>query len=145
MVMLALGVTAAGCGEPKPPAGALEQFIARVVRGEAPETVVREAGQYGDDFAVLVQRRAVAARQMAVDFGNGPMREPACLTLDAVNAMGGVDKTPEEKIIEFAREQTIPIDKARAFAKNLKQLSNLELTVVPSIYCAVYGVRQPVD
>ncbi|MEA2412981.1 MAG: hypothetical protein QOC77_3542 [Thermoleophilaceae bacterium] len=111
--------------------------------GEDPSAVAADAARYGGGFAHTVEVHAVAAKQVYDEFVSSEDRKAACLTLDAVNAAGGVDKTDEQKILEFAQQQFDRRAKAEEFAMNLDKLSQLDLSVVPSLYCAAYDMREP--
>jgi uncharacterized protein YgbK (DUF1537 family) len=115
------------------------------MKGEKPSVVIRDASQFGDAFAQQVRDRAVAAKKVYADFSNSEERKAACLTLDAVNAVGGVDKTTEEQIAEFARQQFDRRAKAEEFASNLAKLTQLDVTGVPALYCTAYDVREPAE
>jgi hypothetical protein len=58
-------------------------------------------------------------------------------------AFGGVGQTTEAKIVEFAQLQFSRRAQAEAFAEDLKKLTDLDLSVVPALYCAAYDVQPP--
>jgi hypothetical protein len=105
--------------------------------------VIADADDFGADFKAAVAAQAAAARRTYKAFSDPETREPACLTLDAVNAAGGVDETPEQKVRAFAEQQFTVKGKAKAFAGDLKKMSNLELAVIPSLWCTAHDVRDP--
>jgi hypothetical protein len=139
VLTLLIGATMIGCGgggtEVRDPP-AIFDLVSRVMHGEEPSVVLGEARAFGETFAAEVKVRAAAAHRAYQEFSSSEDREAACLTLDAVNAAGGVDQTPETKILEFARQRFNREAQAEQFASDLKSLTQLDLTVVPSLYCA---------
>src|SRR5262245_32834212 len=65
-------------------------------------------------------------------------QQETCVTLDAVDAAGGIEDNPPAKIAKFAREQFTARGKAEEFAENLNKLSHGDLTTLRSLYCAKF-------
>jgi hypothetical protein len=124
----ALWVSLASCGAVKA-APDVEKAIAKLVKGEKPHLPPR--------LSAAQKARAAAVISLHERFASSKYHRPACLTIDAVNEVGGADKTPEEKLASFARGQFNDAAKAQEFASNLKKVTRGDVLALAGAYC--YG------
>jgi hypothetical protein len=116
--------------------GSVTDYVQRILKGESPSAVVGEAAsRFGEAFARQVRQRAAAAEAAYDDFRSSDTKTAACATLDFVNQNGGLTDVSEADIVEFAQGQFSRYGQAQEFAENLKKLTDVDLSVVPSLWC----------
>jgi hypothetical protein len=134
---VALCVPLSGCGASKATKAGheLEKVIDKLVKGE--KTHLRPG------LSATAEARAAAVIALHERFASSEYQRPACLTVDAINEVGGTDKTPEEKLASFARGQFSDAAKAQEFASNLKKVTRGDLLALAGVYC--YGIEAGED